>query len=105
MFKKEFQNLINYCVTEDGCYLATHEKSVALSLYELKNDFKRLAMIPPYYNLNSLIGTQEYIVLAVEDTRILSYLIVDPTEPTHTTRISQLSTRYLLRMWFILIIN
>jgi hypothetical protein len=90
LFKQAFHKLSNYCVTQDSNYLAVHEKSGSLSLIRLKEDFKRIARIPPYNNLNFLIGTQDFIVLSVEGTRILSYLIVDPNEPHHFLKIPEI---------------
>ena len=94
-FRQSFLKLTNYCVNEDCNYLTAHEKSGSLSLYRLKGDFKRIARIPPYNNLNALIATQDFIVLSVEGTRIISFLIVDPNESHHASKISQLNLRLI----------
>ena len=95
LFRQAYQKLSNYCVTENSNYLAVHEKFGSLSLFRLKDDLKRIARIPPVNNLNFLIGTQDFIVLSIEGTRILSYLIVDPDEPHHFSKISEIRFYFL----------
>jgi hypothetical protein len=81
------------CISDDCEYLATFEEKKILSIFRLKNG-KRIAHVPLYNEINSIIMSNYYVVMAMQDKRILSYLLVDPLKSDHSKRISELESRY-----------
>ena len=82
------------CISDDCEYLATFEESRLLSLFRLSNS-KRIAQVPIYSEINSILMSDHYLVMCMQDKRILSYLIVDPDKPEHSNRMNELDSRYL----------
>jgi hypothetical protein len=80
------------CISDDCEYLATVEIPKMLSLYRL-SDCKRIAHVPLYNEINSILMSDHYVVMGMQDKRILSYLIVDPLKSDHEKRIAALDSR------------
>ena len=94
------QNKLQFaCVSDDCNYLATFEESKILSLFRLKNS-KRIAHVPIYNEINSILMSNYYVVMCMQDKRILSFLLVDPLVPEHSNRISELDSRYYYNQSF-----
>ena len=88
------QNKLEFaCVSEDCEYLATFEESRLLSIFRLSNS-KRIAHVPVYNEINSILMSDHYVVMCMQDKRILSYLLVDPQKPEHSNRIKELDSRF-----------
>ena len=85
--------LLFACISDDCEYLATFEESKLLSIFRL-SDSKRIAKIPIYNEINSILMSDHYVVMCMQDKRILSYLLVDPLKPEHSNRIRQLDSRF-----------
>jgi hypothetical protein len=81
------------CISDDCEYLATFEESRILSVFRLSNS-KRIAHVPIYNEINSILMSDHFVVMCMQDKRILSYLLVDPLKPEHSNRISQLDSRF-----------
>ena len=81
------------CISDDCEYLATFEEKKILSIFRFKNG-KRIAHVPLYNEINSIIMSNYYVVMAMQDKRILSYLLVDPLISDHANRIFELESRY-----------
>ena len=91
------QNKLQFaCISSDCEYLATFEEGKVLSVFRLKNGNRRIAHIPIYNEINSIVMSNYYIVMGMKDKRILSYLLVDHLKPEHMNRISELESRYIL---------
>ncbi len=94
IFKQLFpDNSLQFaCISDDCEYLATVEIPKMLSLYRL-SDCKRIAHVPLYNEINSILMSDHYVVMGMQDKRILSYLIVDPLKSDHENRIAALDSR------------
>ena len=87
---------MKYCYFDDNLdYLSIIQNTKVLSLYRLI-DGKRIAHLPLYSDVNCLCMSHMYVVMGMQDRRILSYLIVDPKQPQHFNRIKQLESRLFI---------
>jgi hypothetical protein len=95
IFNQSFsKNKIQFATISDDCeYLATFEESRLLSIFRL-SDSKRIANVPIYNEINSILMSDHYVIMCMQDKRILSYLLVDPIKPEHSNRISELDSRF-----------
>ena len=50
--------------------------------------------MPIYNDINSIQMSHYFVVLGMQDRRILSYLLVDPLIKEHEKRIAELDSRY-----------
>ena len=94
IFRLKVDNLEHFCISQDGSYIALFENPKVLSLYRLK-DSSKCGQIEVYSRINCMIISDKFVNLAMKDRRILSYLIVDPLENDHLSRIKELPSRYL----------
>ena len=81
-----------FSISNDANYISLFENPKLLSLYRLK-DSKKCAQIKLYNNINDLIVSEKFVSLAMKDRRVLSYLIVDPLQIDHSSRINELPSR------------
>ena len=90
---KENVKFIN--ISPDGKYLAIfNEKLKALNLYRLKNgDTKPIAQVPILTLVYCININNTYLTIGIDDNRILSYLIVDPSNPNHSCRTKDLEEK------------
>ena len=95
VFTKQFNenNLQLACFSSDCDYLATIETPKLLSVFRLK-DGKRIAHVPLYSDVYCISMSDHYVVIGMQDKRIISYLLVDPQRPDHKGRIECLDSRY-----------
>lgn len=95
VFRTSFsENKLKYaCVSDDSNYVAILDEAKFLSVFRLNNG-KRIAYVSLYNEINSLQMSDHFVVMAMQDKRILSYLLVDPLIPEHQNRISKLESRY-----------
>jgi hypothetical protein len=88
------ENKLNFACTSDDCnYIATFEECKFLSISRLSNG-KIIANVPIYNEINSIQMSHYFVVLGMQDRRILSYLLVDPLIKEHEKRITELESRY-----------
>ena len=92
-FNINFYKYLN--ITPNREYMAIFsEKTKLLKLYKIKNGCnKLLAEIPILPLVTCMNVTDEYVIIGIEDNRILSYLIVDRDEESHHNRIQKLDNR------------
>jgi hypothetical protein len=75
-------------ITPDCQYLALFDEKI-LKLFRI-NDQKLIAEIPILSSVSSMNINNKYISLGIEDSRIISYLFVDPLNQKHNDRINEL---------------
>ena len=75
-------------ITPDCQYLALFNEKI-LKLFRI-NDQKLIAELPFLSSVSSMNINNKYISLGIEDSRIISYLIVDPLNQNHNDRINEL---------------
>ena len=97
LLKIMVNNLEYFSISKDANYIAILEKPKSLSLYRVK-DASKCAQVELYSRINGLIIDEKFVILAMKDRRILSYLIVDPLVVEHRLRIKELPSRYLNRL-------
>ena len=93
------KNLKFFKLSPESNYLAVYETPKCLSLYRLK-DFIKCAQITLYCEITTMVVSEKYVSLGMKNKRLLSYLIVDPLEHSHKTRISELPSRYVTERFF-----
>ncbi len=81
-----------FAISSDAKYVSVFENPKTLSLYRLK-DSKKSAQIRLYNSINDMIVSEKFVSIAMKDRRVLSYLIVDPLEVDHRSRIKELPSR------------
>jgi hypothetical protein len=85
-------NDIKYCnVTPDCQYLSLFsENKKVLKLYRINNDTcgdKLIGEIPILSSVNCMSVNNKYIILGIDENRILSYLILDYKNKAHENRV------------------
>ncbi len=95
ILKKTFsENKLKFACTSDDCnYIATFEEQKFLSIFRL-SDARIIAYVSIYNEINSIQMSHYFVVLGMQDRRILSYLLVDPLIKEHEKRTSELESRY-----------
>ncbi len=91
-------NDIKYCdVTPDCQYLSLFsENKKVLKLYKINDDTcgdQLIAEIPILLSVNCMSVNNKYIVLGIDENRILSYLILDYKNKAHESRLSELQNK------------
>ena len=89
---KVADNITYLDISTDLSYLAICDSKNTLSLYRLSNRV-RIGRIIIRTDVTSMILTQQYVIFATHDNRILPYLIVDPEESSHKNRTLKLKSR------------
>jgi hypothetical protein len=92
LFELSYQDdtLNTFALSPNCDYIATIQNPRILSLYRVK-DSTRIAQLPLYSEVNFISLTDEYVALAMQDRRLITYLIVDNLHPS---RIMALQSRY-----------
>jgi hypothetical protein len=94
MLTQSFPDSLQFACLSDDCeYISTIEAPKVLSLFRL-SDGKRIVHVPLYNEINSILMSDHYVVMGMQDKRILSYLLVDPLRPDHENRVASLDSRY-----------
>ena len=81
------------CTSDDCNYIATFEERKFLSIFRLI-DGRIIANVSIYNEINSIQMSHYFVVLGMQDRRILSHLLVDPLIKEHEKRILELDSRY-----------
>ena len=104
IFKEEFGkiNHVKYLnITPDCQYLSVYSKQEKkLQLYRINNEHdgnKLIAEIPILSNVNCTSINNKFIILGIDDNRIVSFLIVDPKNKAHDIRLTELRNQYKIK--------
>lgn len=81
------------CLNESGNYLFVLVKPRVLCMYRVL-DRKRLGRLFVYDYVTTMIANKDFIVLGMNDRRLLTLMIADPDDPTLQSRIQALPSRY-----------
>lgn len=92
IFKRFFNELKYACISNDCEYLSTFEDNRVLSVFRFQ-DHQRIAHVQIYSEINSILMSETFVVMSMQDNRILAYLLVDFLKPEHQNRISELDSR------------
>ena len=84
--------LRTFGLNSNSKYVYLIEKQSTLKFYRV-NDGKKIAETHLYCLARSVICSDEYICLCMQDKRIISFLIVDPLIPNSAAKIKQLESR------------
>ncbi|CAF4842755.1 unnamed protein product, partial [Rotaria sp. Silwood1] len=85
------------CLNETATYDFALVKPRVLFMYRI-NDYRQLAKLFVYDFVSLIITDKEFLVLAMNDRRLLTLMIVDPDDSTLQTRIQSLPSRSLQRI-------
>lgn len=92
---KECQEL---CLNESATYVFLLLKSRVLFMYRII-DSRRLAKLFIYDVVSFMTADNEFLVLAMNDRRLLTLMIADPDDPMIQTKIKALPSRYILQIY------
>jgi hypothetical protein len=84
------------CVNESGEYAFALVKPRILCMYRLK-DHQRIGRLFVYDYVTTMIASNDFIILALNDRRLLTLMIADPDDPTLQSKIQALPSRNLKR--------
>ncbi|CAF0992020.1 unnamed protein product [Adineta ricciae] len=84
------------CVNESGDYVFAMVKPHILYMYRVK-DRRQLARLFVYDRVTTMVATNDFIVMGMNDRRLLTLLIADPDDPELKTKIQALPSRQLKR--------
>jgi hypothetical protein len=80
------------CLNESGRYVFVVVKPRLLLMYRV-DDSRRLARLFVYDFVTSIIADEHFIVLAMNDRRLLTLMIADPDDPQLASKIQALPSR------------
>lgn len=83
---------IELCLNESVTYVFALVKPRVLFMYRI-NDRKQLAKLFVYDFVTFMVADNEFLVMALNDRRLLTLMIADPDDPTVQTRIQALPSR------------
>ncbi|CAF4640102.1 unnamed protein product [Rotaria socialis] len=84
------------CLNESGTYVFALVKPRVLFMYRIE-DRRQLAKLFVYDFVSFMIADNDFLVLAMNDRRLLTLMIADPDDPTLQARIAALPSRNLQR--------
>ncbi|CAF3724767.1 unnamed protein product [Rotaria socialis] len=84
------------CLNESGNYVFTLVKPRVLCMYRV-HDRRQLARLFVYDFVTTMIANNDFIILAINDRRLLTLMIADPDDPTLQSKIQALPSRNLKR--------
>ena len=90
--KIELDSLKSFCVTQNLDYLVFYKANRVLNLYRIV-DATCIATVPMFSEIIVLRATSMFIVMAIDDKRIISYLIADPKSSDCSYKIKSLDSR------------
>ena len=90
--KLELNSLKFFCLTENLNYLILYKTNRVLNLYRIK-DNSCIATVPMFSEILVMLATSQFIVMAINEKRIVSYLITDPTSSDYSYKIQSLESR------------
>ncbi|CAM4823526.1 unnamed protein product [Rotaria magnacalcarata] len=85
------------CLNESGTYVFVIVKPRVLFMYRIE-DRRQLAKLFVYDFVSFMIADNDFLVLAMNDRRLLTLMIADPNDPTLQARIKALPSRNLQRL-------
>jgi hypothetical protein len=80
------------CLNESGDYVFVLIKPRVLLMYRVK-DRRQLARLFVYDFVTTMIASNDFIILAMNDRRLLTLMIADPDDPTLQSKIEALPSR------------
>ncbi|CAF1345159.1 unnamed protein product [Rotaria magnacalcarata] len=83
---------IQLCLNQSATYAFALAKPRILFMYRI-NDCKQLAKLFVYDFVSFMTADNEFLVLTLNDRRLLTLMIADPDDPTVQTRIQSLPSR------------
>ncbi|CAF3991279.1 unnamed protein product [Rotaria magnacalcarata] len=83
---------IQLCLNQSATYVFALAKPRILFMYRI-NDCKQLAKLFVYDFVSFMTADNEFLVLTLNDRRLLTLMIADPDDPTVQTRIQSLPSR------------
>ncbi len=94
MLKEKFElNSIEfYSITPNMDYLAVYKNSRVLSLFRIQ-DHKCIANVPMFSSVNCMLTTSQFIVMGINEKRVVYYLIADPQKNDVGYKIRHLESR------------
>ncbi|CAF3642827.1 unnamed protein product [Rotaria sordida] len=84
------------CLNESGDYVFALVKPRVLCMYRVK-DRRQLARLFVYDYVTTMIANNDFIILAMNDRRLLTLMIADPDDPALQSKIQALPSRNLKR--------
>ncbi|CAF2516523.1 unnamed protein product [Rotaria sp. Silwood2] len=84
------------CLNESGDYVFALVKPRVLCMYRVK-DRRQLARLFVYDYVITMIANNDFIILAMNDRRLLTLMIADPDDPELQSKIKALPSRNLKR--------
>ena len=84
------------CLNESGEYVFALVKPRILCMYRVK-DRQRLGRLFVYDAVTTMIASEDFIVLGMNDRRLLTLMIADPEDPNLQSKIQALPSRKLKR--------
>ncbi|CAF4315691.1 unnamed protein product [Rotaria sp. Silwood2] len=82
------------CFNESATYVFALVKPRVLFMYRM-TDRRQMAKLFVYDFVLSMVADNDFLVLAMNDRRLLTLLIADPDDPTLQARIQALPSRYM----------
>lgn len=80
------------CFNESGDYAFTLVKPRVLCMYRVK-DRRRLARVFVYDFVTTMVASNDFIILAMNDRRLLTLMIADPDDPLLQSKVQALPSR------------
>ncbi len=90
--KMELNSLKSFCVTQNLDYLVLYKTNRVLNVYRII-DGSCIATVPMFSEIIVLRATSQFVVMAIDDKRIVSYLIADPKSSDSSYKIKNLDSR------------
>jgi hypothetical protein len=87
------------CLNESGTYVFALVKPRVLFMYRT-SDRQQLATLFVYDFVSFMAADNDFVVLAMNDRRLLTLMIADPNDLTIQTKIQSLPSRYVERIRF-----
>lgn len=81
------------CLNENATYIFTLVKPRVLYMYRVI-DCQRLAKLFVYDLVSCMVADNDFVVLAMNDRRLLTLMIADPNDPAVHSKIQALPSRY-----------
>jgi hypothetical protein len=92
------------CLNESGDYVFALVKPRILCMYRVQ-DRRPLGRLFVYDFVTTMIANNDFIILGMNDRRLLTLMIADPDDPTLQSKIQALPTRYEKKKGFFYLFN
>jgi hypothetical protein len=91
------------CLNESGDYVFALVKPRILCMYRV-HDRRQLGRLFVYDYVTTMIADKDFIILGMNDRRLLTLMIADPDDPTVQSKIQALPSRYEKKNEFFVLI-